>query len=59
MGVVARAHGCRDCVRADDGLLPVYEGAGVALERTLTDNGRAYCGRPLATPRRARHLAAT
>jgi transposase InsO family protein len=33
-----------------DRVLPVYEAAGVALERILTDNGREYCGRPLAHP---------
>jgi transposase InsO family protein len=31
-------------------VLPVYEQAGIALERVLTDNGREYCGRPLAHP---------
>lgn len=33
-----------------DRVLPVYEGAGLALERVLTDNGREYCGRPLHHP---------
>ena len=33
-----------------DRVLPAYEAAGVALERILTDNGREYCGRPLAYP---------
>jgi transposase InsO family protein len=33
-----------------DRVLPVYEQAGVALERILTDNGREFCGRPLAHP---------
>lgn len=31
-------------------VLPVYAQAGIALERVLTDNGREYCGRPLAHP---------
>ncbi len=29
---------------------PVYEQAGLALERVLTDNGREYCGRALQHP---------
>lgn len=33
-----------------DRVLPQYEGAGVSLERVLTDNGREYCGRPLHHP---------
>lgn len=33
-----------------DRVLPVYEAAGIALERVLTDNGREYCGRPLHHP---------
>lgn len=33
-----------------DQVLPVYEAAGLALERVLTDNGREYCGRPLHHP---------
>lgn len=33
-----------------DRVLPVYEAAGVPLERILTDNGREFCGRPLAHP---------
>jgi transposase InsO family protein len=33
-----------------DRVLPVYEAAGVALERILTDNGREFCGRVLQHP---------
>lgn len=33
-----------------DRVLPVYEQAGIALERVLTDNGREYCGRALQHP---------
>jgi transposase InsO family protein len=33
-----------------DRVLPVYEAAGVALERVLTDNGREFCGRVLQHP---------
>jgi transposase InsO family protein len=33
-----------------DRVLPVYDQAGIALERVLTDNGREFCGRPLAHP---------
>jgi hypothetical protein len=30
--------------------LPVYDQAGIPLERVLTDNGREYCGRALQHP---------
>jgi len=33
-----------------DRVLPVYEAAGISLERLLTDNGREFCGRPLHHP---------
>jgi len=33
-----------------DRVLPIYEAAGVALDRILTDNGREFCGRPLVHP---------
>jgi transposase InsO family protein len=31
-------------------VLPFYDAQGIALERALTDQGREYCGRPLAHP---------
>ena len=33
-----------------DRVVPVYEAAGIPLERLLTDNGREFCGRPLQHP---------